>query len=63
MTSRLIGLRKLAGLNQKELASLLGVTAVTVSKWEQGRLAIAPENLEKLTEIFKCSKGYLLGEE
>lgn len=53
----LADLRKHAGLTQRQVAELLGVTVTTVSAWERGtqvpRLTFA--QVEKLLEAFGCS--------
>jgi len=41
-------IREMTGLSQQELAKELGVSGVTVNRWEMEGTGIAPENLEKL---------------
>ncbi len=41
-------LRIYRGMSQRDLARLSGVNKATISGYEQGRLAIGPDNLEKM---------------
>ena len=55
-------LRKKNGDTQKTLAELLGVSEMTISRWEKEKeLKIKYEYLQKLAEHFKVSIGHLLG--
>ena len=45
---RIKSLRTQYGLNQTELANRLGVTQVTISRWEQGRVAPQPAYWRKI---------------
>lgn len=54
-------LRKAAGMQQKELASLVGVSIPTVSEWEHGKKDPSGERLQKLSEIFKVHPIAILG--
>ncbi|UGQ07124.1 helix-turn-helix domain-containing protein [Streptococcus anginosus] len=55
-------LRKKNGDTQKTLAELLGVSEMTISRWEKEKeLKIKYEYLQKLTEYFKVSIDHLLG--
>lgn len=49
---RIANCRKLLGLNQKELANLLGVDPYTVSCWEKDERKPLKRHMEKLREIF-----------
>lgn len=51
------------GLSQKELASMLGVTNKSVSKWETGTAIPRTGTLVKLAEIFNVSVDDLFVEE
>ena len=60
--NRLQELRKKNGDTQKTLAELLGVSEMTISRWEkETELKIKYEYLQKLAEHFKVSIGQLLG--
>ena len=62
--NRLQELRKKNGDTQKTLAELLGVSEMTISRWEkETELKIKYEYLQKLAEHFKVSIGQLLGHE
>lgn len=56
-------LRIRAGMQQKELALLVGVSRPTVSEWESGKKNPSGERLRKLTEIFGVDAGTILGYE
>ena len=58
---RLKELRKLNGLSQATLSSLLGVTQQAVGKWETGRSTPDPQTLARVAAYFKVSTDYLLG--
>lgn len=53
-------LRKNAGLNQTEMAKILGVHLQTVSRYEQGKLIPSMEILSVLAEKFDVSADWLL---
>ena len=60
--NRLQELRKNNGDTQKTLAELLGVSEMTISRWEkETELKIKYEYIQKLSEHFKVPVGYLLG--
>ena len=60
--NQLQDLRKKNGDTQKTLAELLGVSEMTISRWEKEKeLKIKYEYLQKLAEYFKVSIGHLLG--
>lgn len=61
MTVRLKELRKKAGYTQADLAELLGVTKLTVSKWENGVSSIKADHLKTLSEKFDVDVPYILG--
>lgn len=54
-------LRKKQGIQQKELALLLGVSQPTVSEWESGKKDPSGERLKKLAEIFGVDELVILG--
>lgn len=54
-------LRERAGMQQKELALLAGVSRPTVSEWEHGKKNPSGDRLRKLAEIFQVDVGTVLG--
>lgn len=54
-------LRIRAGMQQKELAILAGVSRPTVSEWEHGKKNPSGERLKRLSEIFNVDIGTILG--
>ncbi len=61
--NRIRELRIRAGLQQKELAMLAGVSHATVSDWENGKKNPTGERLKKLSEIFGTDAATILGYE
>lgn len=59
--NRVKELRIRAGMQQKELALLAGVSRPIVSEWEHGKKNPSGERLRKLSEIFKVDPGTILG--
>ena len=51
------------GLNQSQLAQLLGVHPLTVSKWERGLLSPSPHQDTLLRSFRKAAKKPDIGEE
>lgn len=54
--------REALGLKQPELAELVGVHTVTISKWENNRSEPGQRSLEKLATALHTSRAYLLGD-
>lgn len=54
-------IREMGKLSQSELAKEVGVTAVTVNRWENGETSISDDNLEKLYS-FAYNEGIHLNE-
>ena len=54
-------LRKQKGLTQEQLASALGVTNQSVSKWESGQCCPDIQLLPAIAELFEVSVDELLG--
>lgn len=52
--------RKVKGLSQKELASLLNVSDKLISKWESGRALPSVEYIEVLCNVFDKDFNYFL---
>jgi len=59
--NRVRELRIRAGLQQKELAILAGVSHPTVSDWENGKKNPSGERLKKLSQIFGVDNTTILG--
>ena len=53
-------MRKARNMGQKELAEKLGISFKTVSSWEIGRTEPNIGTIEKLSEIFGCTKSELI---
>lgn len=58
---RLVERRKLMGFTQEELARELGVTSVTVSRYERGEFDPNPAIMDKLSTALQTSVDYLIG--
>ena len=54
-------LRERAGMQQKELAILVGVARPTVSEWEHQKKDPSGDRLKKLSEVFGVDPGIVLG--
>lgn len=54
-------LRKRAGIQQKELALIVGVAQPTVSEWELNKKDPSGERLQKLAEYFGVDELVILG--
>lgn len=54
-------IRNLRGIGQKKLATMLNLTAASVSNWERGKRLPDIENLISLCEILQISSDELLG--
>lgn len=60
---RLKALRKRKGLNQQELAELLGKSLRTVQKYETGEIEVSIAIVNQLAEILESTPTYILGYE
>ena len=58
--NRVEGLIKLRGMTQKEFASKLGVSEVTVSRWLTGERNPSAENIAKMAEVLDSTPSYIL---
>lgn len=56
-------MRKSQGLTQKRLAYLLGVTDITVLRWEKNYQTPSSEKLIQLSRLFNVPLNYLTGQE
>lgn len=54
-------LRKKAGIGQKELADIIGVSIPTVSDWETGKKQPSKDRLHKLAAFFEVDELVILG--
>lgn len=63
LADKIIQLRKKAGWSQEELASQLGVTRQSISKWEGAQSIPDMDKLLKLSRLFGVSTDYLLKDE
>lgn len=61
-SKRMRRLRKGRGLNQKELATEIGVSVDSVRRWERGQRSPDVETLCKMAEVLKTTVSYLSGE-
>lgn len=59
--NRLKELRKEKKLTQEELASEIGVSKITILRWENGERQIKPDKAQALADYFEVEIGYLLG--
>lgn len=56
-------LRKAKGLTQKEVADFIGISQNNYSYWENEKVKIDNDSLQKLADFFSVSVDYLLGRE
>lgn len=59
--NRLKELRKEKKLTQEELASEIGVSKITILRWENGERQIKPDKAQALADYFGTNTAYLLG--
>lgn len=62
LPKRLAELRRRLRLTQEELAERLGVSRVTVARWETGKLVPGTESILKLSEVLGVSPSYFFEE-
>jgi transcriptional regulator with XRE-family HTH domain len=60
--SRIATARALAGLTQTELATLLGVTRGTITRWEKGSRNPSDEDKHRIAKALNTTVAYLMGE-
>ena len=58
--TRIKAARSRLGITQKVVADHCGVSITTVSKWEHGEVPQRGDNLNKLCELLKVSKPFLI---
>lgn len=61
--NKLREIRRLRDKTQTEVASYIGITQNTYSYWENGKVNIDNESLQRLADYFSVSVDYLLGRE
>ena len=61
--SKLVTLRKNAGLTQMQLSALSGLSQSNINTWERGRSMPLPDGLIALADALNCTIDYLLGRE
>ena len=59
--NRLKELRKDRGLTQSQLAEKIGVSKITVLRWENNERQIKPDKAQLLADYFYVDVAYLLG--
>jgi len=57
---RMRRLRLIAGLGQTQLAARVGTSSGSISKLENGRMALSDELLERVSEVLDCSVRFLI---
>ncbi|NLZ54316.1 MAG: helix-turn-helix domain-containing protein [Thermoanaerobacteraceae bacterium] len=62
IAKRIREMREKIGLNQEELAALVGVSKNTVWNWENGKREPRSTEINKLAEVLGVSVSYLMGE-
>ena len=55
-----IALRRRHGYTQRQLADKLGMTHITISKWENGRQIPETENVAKVAELLKVDPAIFM---
>ncbi|MFZ4219175.1 helix-turn-helix domain-containing protein [Enterobacter ludwigii] len=60
MSDRIVTRRTELGLTQRGLAKLVGLSSVSIMKWENGQNEPSGKNLFALSEALKCSPAWLL---
>ena len=59
--TNLVNLRKGKGLTQEQLANVIGVSRVTLARWETGEFQPSLDCLLALSEYFGVSIDFLVG--
>ena len=62
MLVRIREAREKAGLKQTELADLIGVENVLISRWEREKVKPNIDNIKKIAKALNTTTDYLLGE-
>ena len=53
--------RRMKGLSLREAAPLLGISAMALSKWERGQVALTSAHLIRAGEAYGCKATALMG--
>jgi len=53
--------RKEKGINQLDLADTLGLSEMTIRRWESGKVSPRIEEIERTAEVLNTSVEYLMG--
>jgi len=61
--TRLIELREDKNLSQNELAKALGISSITISRWERGIRIPNVDSAIVLSNFFNVTVGYMVGAE
>ena len=61
LSERIRKKRKEKGLNQLDLADILGLSEMTIRRWENGKVSPRIEEIEKTAEVLNTSVEYLMG--
>jgi len=59
--NKLKEIRKRTGMSQEQLAELVGVSLMTIRRWEWGETSPSAKKLPKLAEALNTSVEYLMG--
>lgn len=57
MQSEIKSRRTALGMTQEELAKKMGVSHITVSRWERGEALPSPKNVKAMIDIFNIVDG------
>lgn len=62
-SEKLKELRTEQGLSYEKLSKIVGVSPMSLCRWENGYADITSDNLQVLADFFKVSTDFLLGRE
>ena len=58
---RIRAARKEKGINQSELASLLGKSLRTIQKYESGEIEVSIAMINEISKVLGCESTFLIG--
>lgn len=61
LAKRLKDAREAAGLTLEEVGKIIGVSKVTVLRYERADIAVPSDRLERLATLYRVSPAYLMG--